>query len=104
MGIDPQETLAQGNKRRHLNPIGSKMLQLHLVIIQQPPKDSMRGNSKSPLMEDSKRYDIPFGRRRCLLLTRQQPLRDGKLRAEKAMADKALQTPRGNAGSTPQLH
>ena len=34
VGIDPQETLAQGNKRRHmLNPIGSKMLQLHLVII-----------------------------------------------------------------------
>ena len=105
MGIDPQETLAQGNKRHHmLNPIGSKMLQLHLVIIQQPPKKSMRGYDKSPLMEDSKRYDVPFEQRRRLLLTGQQPLCDGGLRAEKAAADKTLQTPRGNAESAPQLH
>ena len=71
MGIDPQETLAQGNKRRHmLNPVGSKMLQLHLIIIQQSPKKSMRGYRKSLLMEDGERNDIPFGWRRLTLVTR----------------------------------
>ena len=71
MGIDPQETLTQGNKRRHmLNPVGSKMLQLHLIVIQQPPKESMRGYRKSPLMEDGERNDIPFGRHRLTLVAR----------------------------------
>ena len=64
----------------------------------------MRGYGKSPLMEDSKGHDVPFGRHWLILLTRQQPLLDGGLRAEKATVDKALQTPRGNTGSTPQLH
>ena len=67
MGIDPQETLTQGNKRRHvLNTVGGKMLQLHLVIIQQPLKKSMRGYGKSPLMKDGKGHDVPF--RRCWLI------------------------------------
>jgi len=63
VGIDPQETLTQGNKCRHmLDTIGGKMLQLHLVIIQQPPKKSMRGYGKSPLMKDGKGHGVPFGR------------------------------------------
>ena len=66
------------------------MLQLHLIIIQQSSKESMCGYGKSPLMEDSKGDDIPFGRRWLILLTRQQPLLDGRLWAEKATTDKAL--------------
>ena len=105
MGIDPQETLTQGNKRRHmLNPVGSKMLQLHLIVIQQPPKESMRRYCKSPLMKDGERYDIPFGRRRLTLVTRYQPLLDGRQWTEKATADEALQMPRGDARSAPQLY
>ena len=73
-----------------LNPIGSKMLQLHLVIIQQPSKESMRGYHKSPLMEDGERHDIPFERRRLILVTRQQPLLDGGQWTEKATVDEAL--------------
>ena len=80
------------------------MLQLHLIIIQQPPKESMRRYGKSPLMEDGERHDIPFGRRRLMLVTRQQPLLDDGQWMEKAMVDEALQTPRGDARSTPQLH
>ena len=80
------------------------MLQLHLIIIQHPPKESMRGYGKSPLMEDGERHDIPFGQRRLILVTRQQPLLDGGQWTEKATADKALQTPRGDARSTPQLY
>ena len=64
----------------------------------------MCGYSKSPLMEDGKRHDIPFGRRQLILVTRQQPLLDGGQRTEKAAADKALQTLGGDAGFTPQLH
>ena len=105
MGIDPQETLTQGNKRRHmLNPVGSKMLQLHLIVIQQPPKKSMRRYCKSPLMKDGERYDIPFGRRRLTLVARYQPLLDGRQWMEKATTDMALQTARGDARSAPQLH
>jgi len=66
------------------------MLQLHLIIIQQPPKESMRGYGKSPLMEDGERHDIPFGRCRLILVTRQQPLLDGGQWTEKATVDKAL--------------
>ena len=102
MGINPQETLTQGNKRRHmLNPVGSKMLKLHLIVIQQPPKESMRGYRKSPLMKDGKRYDIPFRQRRLTLVTRYQPLLDGGQWTEKAMTDEALQTPSGDARSAP---
>ena len=94
MGIDPQETLTQGNKCRHMfNPVGSKMLQLHLIVIQQPPKESMRGYYKSPLMKDGERYDIPFERRRLTLVTRYQPLLDGGQWTKKATADEALQMP-----------
>jgi len=53
-----------------LNLVGSKMLQLHLIIIQQPPKESMRGYHKSLLMEDGERNDIPFGWRRLTLVAR----------------------------------
>ena len=94
-----------GDKRRNmLDPIGIKMLQLHLVVIQQPPKKSMRRYGESPLMEDSKGHDIPFERRRLFLITRQQPPLSSGRRAEEVAADEALQTPRGNAGSAPQLH
>ena len=105
MGIDPQEALTQGNKRRHmLNPVGSKMLQLHLIVIQQPPKESMRGYCKSPLMKDGERYNIPFGRCRLTLVTRYQPLLYDGQWTEKATVDEALQTSRGDARSAPQLH
>ena len=91
VGIDPQQTLTQGNKRRHvLNTVGGKMLQLHLVIIQQPLKKSMRGYGKPPLMKDGKGHDVPFGRCKLALIIGQQPLLDGGLRAEKAATDKAL--------------
>ena len=80
------------------------MLQLHLIIIQQSPKESMCGYGKSPLMEDGERHDIPFGQRRLILVTRQQPLLDSGQWTEKATVDEALQMPRGDARSTPQLH
>ena len=105
MGTNPQEPLAQGDEIRDmLDPIGIKMLQLHLVVIQQPPKKHMGRDSESLLMEESKRHDIPLRRRWLVLITGQQPLRKGGQRAKEAAIDEALQALRGDVGSTPWLH
>ena len=87
-----------------LDPIGIKVLQLYLVVIQQPSKKLMSRYGESPLVEESKGHDIPFGRRRLVLITRQPPLLDGRQWAEEATADEALQALRGNVGSAPWLH
>ena len=44
VGTNPQESLAQGDERRNvLNPIGGEVLQLHLVVIQQPRRNLWAG-------------------------------------------------------------
>jgi len=42
---------------------------------------------ESPLVEESKGHDIPFGRRRFVLITRQPPLLDGGQRVKEATTD-----------------
>jgi len=73
-----------------LDPIVIKVLQRHLVVLQQPSKELMSRYGKSPLVEEGKGHDIPFGRRRLVLITRQPPLLDGGQRAKEATADEAL--------------
>jgi len=63
VGADPQEPLAQGNERRNvLDPIRAKVLQFHLIIVQQSLEKWMGEHGESPLMEVSKRHDVPFWR------------------------------------------
>ena len=63
MGTDPQEPLAQGDERRNmLDPVGGKVLQFHLIVVQQSPEKWMGRHGESPLMEVSKRHDVPFRR------------------------------------------
>ena len=63
VGTNPQEPLTQGNERRNvLDPIGSKVLQLHLVVIQQPLKELVGRYGESPLMKASEGHHIAFGR------------------------------------------
>ena len=63
VGINPQEPLTQGDERCNvLDPIRSKVLQLHLVVIQQPSKELVGRYGESPLMEVSEGHDIPFER------------------------------------------
>ena len=70
MGTNPQEPLTQGDEHHNvLDPIGSKVLQLCLVVIQQPLKELVSRYGKSPLMEVSEGHDIPFGQRRHVLIT-----------------------------------
>ena len=87
-----------------LDPIGIKMLQFHLVVIQQPPKKLMGRNGESPLMEESKGHDISLRWRWLVLVTMQQPLREGGQWVKEAAMDEALQALRGNVGSAPRLH
>jgi len=104
VGTDPQEPLAQGDERRNvLDPVGGKVLQLHLKIVQQTLKKWMGGHGESPLMEVSKRHDVPFRRLR-LLLTEQSPLLGGGQRAKEASADEALQAPSRHVGFVPRVH
>ena len=72
-----------------LDPIRSKVLQLHLVVIQQPPKELMSRYGESPLMEESKGHDVSFERRWLILIIGQPPL-DGGQRAKEATANEAL--------------
>ena len=105
VGTDPQKPLTQDDECHNvLNPVGIKVLQLHLVVIQQLSKELMSRYGESPLVEVSEGHDIPFGRRRLILITRQQPPLSSGRWAEEAAVDEALQTSRGNAGSARQLH
>ena len=91
MGTDPQEPLAQGDERRNvLDPVGGKVLQLHLIVVQQSLEKLMGGHGESPLMEVSKRQDVPFRLLRLLLLTGQPPLLSSGQRAKEASVDEAL--------------
>ena len=91
VGTDPQEPLAQGDERRNvLDPVGGKVLKLHLVVVHQSPKELMGGRGESSLVEVGKRNDVPFGWLRFLLFTGQSPLIDGSQRAKEASADEAL--------------
>jgi len=105
VGTNPQEPLTQGDERRNvLDPIRIKVLQLHLVVLQQPLKELMSGHGESSLVEESKGHDIPFGRRWLILITRQLPLLNDGQRVKEATVDEALQALSGNAGSAPRLH
>ena len=87
-----------------LDPIGSKVLQLHLIVIQQPLKELMSRYNESPLMEVSEGHDIPFERQWLVLITGQPPLLGDDQQAKEATANEALQALRGDAGSAPRLH
>ena len=64
----------------------------------------MGGHSKSPLMEVSKRHDVPFRRLWLLLLTGQPPLLGDGQRAKEASTEEALQAPNGDVGFVPRVH
>ena len=91
VGTNPQEPLTQGDKHRNvLDPIRSKVLQLHLLVIQQPSKELVSRYGESPLVEVSKGHDIPFGQQRHILIAGQPPLLGGGQRGKEATANEAL--------------
>ena len=83
VGTNPQEPLTQGDERCNvLDPIGSKVLQHHLIVMQQPPKELVGGGGKSPLMEVNEGHNVAFRRRRRVL--------SGGPRTKKATVNEAL--------------
>jgi len=102
---NPQEPLAQGDERRNvLDPIRSEVLQLHIVVIQQPPKELVGGGGKSPLMKVGEGHNLAIEWRQCVLIVGQPTLLGGGPRAKKATANETLQALEGDIGSAPRLH
>ena len=65
MRTDPQEPFTQHDESRHvLDPIGVEVLQLDLVVVQQPLEKSVGGGHEPTLMEVSERYHIAVRPRR----------------------------------------
>ena len=79
-------------------------MQLHIVVMQQPPKELVGGGSESPLMEVSEGHNVAFRRRWRILIAGQPPLLGGGPRTKKATMIKALQALEGDIGSAPWLH
>ena len=86
-----------------LDPIGSEVLQLHIVVIQQPPKELVGGGGKSPLMKVGEGHNLAIEWRQCVLIVGQPTLLGGGPRAKKTMV-KALQELEGDIGAAPWLH
>jgi hypothetical protein len=57
-----------------LNFVGIQVLQLNLVVVQQPPEGSVGRNREPVLVEGDERYDIAVRRRRCIIVARNDPL------------------------------
>src|ERR1041385_8975445 len=63
MGINPQESLTKSDETRNVqNPIGSKVMQLEPIGMQQAPNERMQRKSKPTVEESLKAY--PLVRRR----------------------------------------
>ena len=80
------------------------MLQLHLVVMQQPPKELVGGGGESPLMEVSEGHDVAIRRRWRILIADQPPLLGGGPCVKKTVVDEALQALEGDIRSAPWLH
>src|ERR1041385_3504641 len=64
MGINPQEGLTKSDETRNVqNPIGSKVMQLEPIGIQQAPNERMQQKSKTTVEESLEAY--PLVRRWC---------------------------------------
>ena len=105
VGTNPQEPLTQGDERRNvLDSIGITVLQLHLIVMQQPLKELVGRGGESPLVEVSEGHNIAFGRRQRILIVGQLPLLSGGPCTKKAAVNEALQELEGDIRSTPRLH
>ena len=81
-----------------------KVLQLHLIVVQQSSKKLVDGGGESPLMEVSEGHDVAVGWRRRVLITGQPPILGGGPRTKKTTAYKALQALEGDVRVAPQTH
>jgi len=80
------------------------VLQLHIVVIQQPLKELVGGSGESPLVEVSEGHNVALRQRWHVLIAGQPPLLGGGPRTEETAVDKALQALEGDIGAAPRFH
>src|ERR1041385_5422678 len=70
MGINPQEGLTKSDETRNVqNPIGSQIIQLEPIGIQQAPNERMQRKSKPTVEESLEAYPLVRHQRRNRLIT-----------------------------------
>src|SRR3954467_436845 len=71
MGVNPQEGLAKSDETRNVqNPIGSQIMQLEPIGIQQAPNERMQRKSKPTVEESLEAYPLVRRRRWNRFITR----------------------------------
>jgi hypothetical protein len=91
MGLDPQITFTQCDEDGDvLNPIGIQVMQLDLIVMEEPEKEMMRRHRKTMLVEMHKRHHVTGGQRQELMITGQLPLTCVGPRVEEAALDEVL--------------
>jgi hypothetical protein len=73
-----------------LNPIRIQMLQLNLIVMEEPQEEAMGGCRKLTIVEVRKRHHIAVGRRREVMAVGHYPLMRGGPCAKKTAIDDAL--------------
>lgn len=80
------------------------MMQLDLVVVEEPEEKAVRGNRKPALVEVHERHHVPSWWRRKLVIAEQLPLTRVGPRAEKAALDEAFHVCEIALRSIPQGH
>ena len=87
-----------------LDRVGIQVLQLDLVMVQQPLEERVGRNHEPALMEGHEGHDVAVGRCRHLLTTGHEPLHRLSSPTEKTTLDEAIHARVGDVGAIPRLH
>ena len=87
-----------------LDPVGIEMLQLDLVVVQQPLKKFVGGGRESTFVKVGEQHHIVVGRLWQILLAGQQPLLSRGPCVEKTATNKAFHVLEGNVRVAPRIH
>ena len=100
--LDPQVPLTHRNEGHDvLDLIRVEVLQLDLVVVQQPPKEWMRGDCEPALMEGCKGDDVTVGWHCHILVPGNLELHRVGPPTKKTTLDEALHACVGDVGAIP---
>ena len=87
-----------------LDLVGVEMLQLNLIVVQQPQEEYVGRGCEPTLMEVGKRHYVAVRRLWQILLAGQQPLLGQGPCAKKPTTDEALHALEGDVRMAPRIH
>jgi hypothetical protein len=87
-----------------LDPVGVQVLQLNVIVVQQPSEESVRGHRQAALVQGDKGNDIPILRHRLILVVRYKLLICSGPRTKEALPDKALHLRMSDIRMRPRLY